>query len=103
MTTYQHGQQPDGAPVTWERTETRSIVQLNGMPSGLRPFLSEIDADAIARAFHVAKLVEEAESVIDGQSTLLTAYRLGTRPSEKAIDKASKRSDWLRRYREAVR
>ena len=89
MTTYQHGQQPDGAPVTWRKDHEwpscMAAIQYDddGM---IRPAkVSQELAEIICRAFHLAKLAEEAAAMLE--SAPLTPH--GT-------------TDWLRRYREIV-
>ena len=59
MTTFEHGKAPAWACATWERTESPSIVRVNGMPSTLRPFMCESDADHVCRALSLAKLAED--------------------------------------------
>ena len=89
MTTYQHGQQPDGAPVTWQRVGCSvhgTVYELNDTVHWSM-FSSEESADEACRAFHLAKLAEEAASTVESFGT----------------DAGGFRTDWLRRYREAVR
>ena len=89
MTTYEHGKQPDGAPVTWQRVGCSvhgTVYELNDTVHWSM-FSSEESADEACRAFHLAKLAEEAASTVESFGT----------------DAGGFRTDWLRRYREAVR
>jgi len=89
VTTYEHGKQPDGAPVTWQRVGCSvhgTVYELNDTVHWSM-FSSEESADEACRAFHLAKLAEEAASTVESFGT----------------DAGGFRTDWLRRYREAVR
>ena len=100
MTTYEHGKHPDGAPVTWHIdymgqwiVVTHHEFIVDGKPHtetlghhrrALGIMGCERFAEHRCRAFHLAKLAEEAAGVIAGaHATTVGAI------------------DWLRRYRAA--
>lgn len=90
MTTYERGKEPHGAPVTWRanHAEPFSVTLPNG---DCVSCAYADDANAICRAFHLAKLAEEAAAIFNPNVFM----------SRGDID--SKCDDWLRRYREATR
>lgn len=68
MTTYQHGQQPDGAPVTWRTSQSGLAYIVSGKTVELYMDCDSHDdgeMEDICRAFHVAKLAEEARGCLD--------------------------------------
>lgn len=88
MTTYEHGKQPDGAPVTYT-LDKHGFIRTFTVDGADDPVMaSAIEsprlADRICRAFHLAQLAEEADAML--RISPLTPP--GT-------------TDWLRRYREA--
>jgi len=91
VTTYEHGKQPDGAPVTYTLDQLGFVrrVIVDGENDAVLTEAMEhpMVADRICRAFHLAKLAEEAASTVESFGT----------------DAGGFRTDWLRRYREAVR
>lgn len=100
MTTYQHGQQPDGAPVTWRHvTDTAGPIKISEGSYAITYAWHPKDADAIARAFHLAKLAEDASKIGEkaGDMHDSSCFVEPCNHLEKSF------ADWLRRYREAVR
>jgi len=101
VTTYEHGKQPDGAPVTWQRVGCSvhgTVYELNDTVHWSM-FSSEESADEACRAFHLAKLAEEASKIGDKASDMhdSSCFVESCNHLEKSF------ADWLRRYREAVR
>lgn len=105
MTTYQHGQQPDGAPVTWTKSETAYFVR-DEITFGGKVLLllatenhEQPEIEMLCRAFHLAKLAEEAAKIGEKASDMHDAscFVEPCNHLEKSFD------NWLRRYREAVR
>ncbi len=88
MTTYEQGHAPKDAPVAWQVSRDKRGEyhwHLSDGSAFVCTAYSEDAANRTARAFHLAKLAEEAASTVEAFGT----------------DSGGFRSDWLRRYREA--
>ena len=92
MTTYEQGRAPEGAPVTWFLLPHSTAMACIRLPDGSSIDAHRLQADAACRAFHVAKLAEEA-AAMSAESVQGVAW----------INPTTAFADWLRRYREAVR
>ena len=87
--TYERGKQPNDAPVAWERFGGEFHIVSNDFDPHVLLFISAMNnpsaqLDTVCRAFHLAKLAEEAANVIANAHAMTVG----------AID-------WLRRYRAA--
>jgi hypothetical protein len=91
--TYQHGEAPADAPVTWqENSEAFDIGGHEGSPVWV--FLDKnthvvSDADSICRAFHLAKLAKDAAPCVQRAA------------DDEDFERAQPAADWLRRFRAA--
>ncbi len=61
---YEHGKAPPDAPVTWWPVVHSTATALVG-GDGWSFDVHKRHADSICRAFHLAKLAEEAEAIIE--------------------------------------
>jgi hypothetical protein len=87
--TYQHGKAPADAPVTWDIDCGLHIIG-NGICVDLDNGSATCDdADAICRAFHLAKLAEDAAPCVQRAA------------DDEDFERAQPAADWLRRFRAA--
>lgn len=89
MTTYEQGRAPEGAPVTWCGNDAKGRDAAIYGATEPPIIVARQHANAICKAFHVAKLAEEAAAIVE--------------TAQFKIDKIAPAADWLRRYREATR
>lgn len=78
MTTYEQGRAPHGAPVTWRILPHSSCIASVCLPTGPNIDAHREQADAICRAFHVAKLAEDYVAVKTAMDDAPTAKESAT-------------------------
>ncbi len=87
--TYEHGKADADAPVTWSVGHGHYSGKAEMWIDGRHVAVDRWTAEHVCRAFHLAKLAEEAAGFVD---------LIGFASAEDHHDAAQ---DWLRRYRAA--